>query len=235
MRRTAIPGIIIVIATGAILGAGQTPVPERGGGEPATPRVPGEQLLPLDERTRTFRIVEGDRAGERVTLTLRRAAENEVGDWVLTMTDLNVMHLRRTRAGAVEVLRLELPRENRAIDYQPAVRLIPASVVPQARVEVTGIARISNLETGEQVRSGRFSHQVDQVTRSRFNTQAGERVGYLVVVDHQVDLDLGQLQLSLEGGFVPGQGMVYRHMRYTIDKLFVFSETTRRTAVLAED
>lgn len=223
----------LVLAT-ALAWAGQPEPAERDGGQDVA-EVRGEQLLPLSERRRWFRIVEGDRSGERVPLTLRKAREGEAGEWVLALSDLNRLHLRRGPSGGLEVVRLELPREQRAVEYEPAVPLIAGRIVPQTRVEMTGLARVYDLETGELSRTGRFEHTVAEVTRSRFNTPAGEREGYMVVVDHRVDLDLGQLQLNLEGGFVPGEGLVYRHVRYTIDKLAFFSETTRRTAVLAEE
>lgn len=47
-------------------------------------------------------------------------------------------------------------------------------------------------------------------------------------------VDLRQLRLELKCDYVPSEGMVYRHMRHTIEKLGMSGNTTRRTAVLAE-
>ena len=204
--------------------------------DPAESTLPTEQLLPLAERRHTFRIIEGDGAGEQVQQTLRPAQEQEgePGQWVLELGDLNRLYLRRNEAGDVEAVRLDLPQENRAVVYDPPVVMIPARVEAELAGATTSRARVYDLESGELTHTGQVTHEIKQVSRSRFDTAVGTQQGYLIVIDHEVDLDLGNATLGLETGYVPGEGMVYRHMRYTIEKLGFFGDTTRRTAVLAE-
>lgn len=198
------------------------------------PTIPAEELMPLTERTQAFQIIEGDKVGDRVTQTLRRTRGNEPGQWVLSFNGLNRLYVRRTTGGEIEMVRLDLPRENRAVTYEPAVRLIPATLHPDFIGEVRGLARIYDLETGEQIRTGRYQHELEQVSRASFHTPEGRREGYLIVIDHLVDVDFGEVRLGLEAGYLLGEGMVYRHMRYTIKKLGLFGSTLRRTAVIAE-
>jgi hypothetical protein len=204
------------------------------GDERKVPTVPGERLLPLTERTRSFRILSGDGVGNRVTQKLRPAEESEPGDWVLNFDSLNVLYLRRTEGGAIEMVRMDLPREDRAVVYQPAVRLIPPRLRPRLTEVGTGLARIYYLDTGERRRVGAFRHEIEEVSRARFGVPNGPVAGFLVVLDHEIDVDFGKVRLELEGGYVPGEGLVYRHMRYTKEKLGLFGETLRRTAVLDE-
>lgn len=243
MRRpcNVVKDVLILVAVMMMVSAGQVPPADSGedpgespGESPGEESVRGEALLPLTERQRMFEIVEGDRRGELVNLVLRRTRDGELGTHVLRMSDLNTLYLRRNDEGDVEVLRLDLPRENRAVVYEPAVRLIPGQVRPRLRVEEAGLARVYDLETGEFQRRGAVQHAVKEVSRARFHTPGGEQAGYMVVIEHSIDLDLGELRMEMECGYVPGEGMVYRHLRYTIEKLGLFGSTTRRTAVLAE-
>lgn len=205
-----------------------------GAFEQEVPTVSGEQLLPLGERTRLFRIISGDGAGEEAKQTLRRAGKDEPGEWVLELNGLNVLYLRHDDEGAVEMVRMDLPREDRAVTYLPAVRMIPARLHPRLSEIGTGTARIYNLESGERTRLGAYRHEIEQVARARFDLPSGMVDGFLVVLDHSIDVDFGEVRLELEAGYVPGEGLVYRHLRYTRQKLGLFGETIRRTSVLTE-
>jgi hypothetical protein len=208
--------------------------PKGAAPEEELPMVPAEQILPLVEQRRIFEIVEGDERGKRLPMVLRPAAPDERGTWVMEMDDLTTLFLTRDEAGNVLVVRMDLPREGYAIVYTPPVRLIPSRIHPELRVEETSQAQVLDLATGSLEHEGEATHTIKSVTRTRFDTPGGEQEGYMVVIEHSIDLRGAHLTMELESGYLPGEGMVYRRVRYTIVRLGLFGSTTRRTAVVVE-
>jgi hypothetical protein len=198
------------------------------------PMVPAEEILPLVAQRRMFEIVEGDGRGQRMPLVLRPAATGERGTWVLEMDDLTTLYLERDASGNVLVVRMDLPGEGYAIVYQPPVRLIPSRLHPELRIEEQSQARVLDLATNALEHQGPALHTIKSVTRTRFDTPGGEQEGYMVVIEHSINLRGANLSLDLEGGYLPGEGMVYRRLRYTIMRIGLFGSTTRRTAVVVE-
>lgn len=123
---------------------------------------------------------------------------------------------------------------DRAVVFSPAVRLLPGTVRPGEESSSTVGFTIYRLSSGEQTRQGRSTHRVEKLTRTTFDTPRGRISGYLVRLVHVMDLDLAEVTIELRCGFAPGDGVVYRAMTYTEEKLGLFGDTTRRTAKIAE-
>lgn len=210
------------------------------------PVVPAEQLLPLEPQKRTFEIVAGDDRGDLMPMILREArqeepseagapgAPGEPGEWVLEMDDLNILFLEKDDEGNVLIVRMDLPREQYMIVYDPPVRLIPSRLVPDLRVEEYAQARVYDPQTRELQHTGEVTHTIKRVTRARFDTPDGLQEGYMVITEHAIDLGPADIELEMEAGYLPGDGLVYRHIRYTVTRLGIFGNTTRRTAILVE-
>jgi hypothetical protein len=199
------------------------------------PTVPAEEILPLEAQRRMFEIVEGDERGQRMPMVLRPAAAGERGTWVLEMDDLTTLYLTRDEAGNVLIVRMDLPHEGYAVVYNPPVRLIPSTLHPELRVEEESQAQVLDLATGSLEQEGPALHTIRSVTRTRFDTLDGEQEGYMVVIEHSIKVRQADLSMELEAGYLPGEGMVYRRLRYTILRLGVFGSTTRRTAVVVDE
>jgi hypothetical protein len=197
--------------------------------------IRAQDLLPLEPRTRLFQIIDGDRIGEKLPLSLRRTGPQEPGQWVLEFSDLNMLYLRVRAEGDVEIVRLDLPAEGHAVVYSPPVRMLPAHIRPHIHIEEQSVARVYDLETGKLKHTGQVTHKVRFASRSRLVTEVGAWDGYLIPVEHEIDLGAANVQLHLVAGYVPGLGIVYRRMDYTRLVLGIFGQTERRTAVLAEE
>ena len=205
------------------------------------PIVPAEQLLPLEPQQRTFQIVAGDNRGDLMPMILREARQaqpgepGEPGEWVLEMDDLNVLVLEKDEEGNVLIVRMDLPRDGYMIVYQPPVRLIPSRITPDLRVEERSQASVHDPQTGQLQHTGDVTHTIKRVTRTRFDTPEGTQQGYMVITEHAIALGLANVEMEMEAGYLPGDGLVYRHIRYTITRLGIFGDTTRRTAILVDD
>lgn len=206
----------------------------RGAGDLVEPPVPSERVFPLAERSRPFKVIEGERKGEVLTMSLSRADRGEAGRWVLELEGQNRVFLRRNDAGAIVIERIELLDQNKAVEYDPPVRLLPDRLRPGEEYSTESRAVIYNLETGERTREGRATHRARRVATATFDTPAGKMRGYLVGLVHEIDLDLANLRIVLQSGYTDEHALVYRRIESTVEKLGLFDETSVTTAALAE-
>lgn len=208
-------------------------------GAPAqsTPReaeaVQAEDLFPLNKRTHTFRVTDGEKLDQRLPLSLRPAKDGEAGEWVLEFSDLNTIYLS-VDEGNIMMERVDFPPDGQAVEYDPPLRMLPSEIRPHVKIEEESKARIYNLETGELERKGTVRHEVKFATRSSFVTDVGEYEGYMIPIEQQIDVPWASVRMELTGGFVPEVGIVYRRVDYTRKIFGFFGKTTRRTAVLSE-
>jgi hypothetical protein len=79
--------------------------------------------------------------------------------------------------------------------------------------------------TGKLKRSGQATHQVKQVSHSRFKTPAGIIDGYYIDLDHVMDMAFATLHVALGLGCRLDDGPVYGTGQYTLTKLGIFRET----------
>lgn len=195
-----------------------------------------EHLFPLASWTRRFEMIDGERVGEQLPLVLRRPDPDEPGEWVLEFDDLDTIYLQTNVRGDIEMVRFDLPAEAFSVVYDPPVRLLPAEIRPHIRIEEESTAYVYDLETGDLEHTGEVTHKVKFASRSRFTSDVGEWEGYLIPIEHEIDLPRAYVRIDLAGGYVPELGVVYRRMDYTREAfLGLFGNTERRAAILAED
>lgn len=198
--------------------------------------IRAEHLFPLEAWTRSFEMIDGDRAGEQLPLVLRQPDPDEPGEWVLEFDNLDTIYLQTDAQGDIEMVRFDLPAETFSVVYDPPVRLLPAEIRPHVRIEEESTAHVYDLETGELEHTGEVTHKVKFASRSRFASDVGEWEGYLIPIEHEIDLPRAHVRIDLAGGYVPELGVVYRRMDYTREAfLGLFGNTERRAAVLADD
>lgn len=201
-----------------------------------TNTIRAEHLLPLAPQSRTFKMIDGERVDELVTLSLRRAVAQEHGEWVLDFADFDKVYLSTDDRGSLTIVRIDLLEDSYAVVYDPPVRLLPSEIRPHVRIEERSVARVYDLNTGRLKHTGQVTHRVRYASRSRFTTPVGQFDGYLIPVEQEIDLGNASVIIDLAGGYVPDLGMVYRRMDYTREGFFgLFGETKRRAAVLAEE
>lgn len=199
--------------------------------------IQAEDLFPLEPWARRFKMVDGERVGEQLSLALREADPDEPGEWVLEFGDLDTLYMQADEEGNIELVRFDLAAEDFAVVYDPPVRLLPAEIRPHLRIEEESTVRVYDLESGELEHTGEVTHRVKFASRSRFVSDVGEWEGYLIPIEQEIDLPQAQVRIDLAGGYVPDLGLVYRRMDYTREPIFLglFGKTERRAAVLAEE
>lgn len=231
-RSRVLPGFVLLILVLAVFSyQPDAPAQEPEGKDQV---MHPEHLFPLNQRKRTFRFTDGEKLDERLQLSLHRAPDEKPGQWVLEFSDLSTIYLS-VDAGRVMIKRLDLLPEGRAVEYDPPVRMLPAEIRPDVRIEEVSKAKIYDLETGELERKGTVRHEVQFASRSSFTTDVGVFEGYRIPIEQEINVPWASVRLELTGGYVPEVGLVYRRVDYTQSTLGFFGETIRQTAVLAEE
>ncbi|MFG0328983.1 MAG: hypothetical protein ACF8PN_03700 [Phycisphaerales bacterium] len=224
-------GTVLAAAGTLILAMGSTMQPAK---KTADTRSANE-LLPLNETRKSFKILAGENEGEYRDMTLERR-DGETEQWILTMDSLYRMRLHRAESGEIMCDRLDLVSEDKATRYDPPIRLIPASVRAAETTTSKGRAEVIDLETGKVSRTGRYTHALRKVSHVRLDVPAAEVEGYLLEFDHEIDLDMATLTIDLELGSTvgEGEGLVYWRSKSTIEKVGLFGDTTIQALGAAE-
>jgi len=77
-------------------------------------------------------------------------------------------------------------------------------------------------------------HVVKQVSPSRFDTPAGPIDGHFIEIDHRMDMQFAQLDMTLGLGCRLDDGPVFGSGHYTLTKLGIFTATKTAAAALAK-
>jgi hypothetical protein len=142
--------------------------------------------------------------------------------------------LVKNPGGVLMIERLELFQSRSYIVYEPALTVLPRDVNSVDSTTLQTGYKMYSRETGKLKRSGRVTHFVKRISRSRFDTPAGLIDGYYIELDHRMDIEYkSQLRLSLGLGFQLEEGPVYGSGQYTVRKLGLFTETKTAAAALA--
>jgi hypothetical protein len=193
-----------------------------------------QRANPLASWRKQFKITEGKDRGRTVPLISQPSLVDDKR-WQLVFGDYASIFLVKNPSGALIIERLDLFQSRNYIVYEPPLPVLPSDV---NSVDSTGIQtgyKMYSRETGKLKRSGRVTHLVKRISRSRFDTPAGLIDGYYIDLDHRMEMEYkSQLLLSLGLGFRLEEGPVYGSGRYTVKKLGLFTETKTAAAALAK-
>ena len=190
-------------------------------------------LIPLATWHRQFEITEGKDRGKVVPLTLERDSIAE-GRWNLRFGDYARIRLRNDRSRGLVMERLDLIKSRSYIIYEPALPILAPDVTRDPAVRRQANFRMHDLGTGKLKRTGRVTHLVKEVLPGRFDTPAGPIDGVFIEIDHRMDMQYAQLQLSLGLGCRLDDGPVFGSGQYTLTKLGIFQEKKTAAAALTE-
>jgi len=180
-------------------------------------------FFPLVDWQKQFRITDGRDRGKVVPLSLHHAGGTQEA-WRLDFGDYANIHLRNDVSG-LTMDRLDLVKSRSFIVYEPALPVFARDLGSGVGITRQANFKMYDAETGRLKRVGRVTHVMKRVSRSRFETPAGLIDGYYVEVDHRMDMQYAQLQMSVGLGCRLDDGPVYGSGRYTLTKLGFFSET----------
>jgi hypothetical protein len=191
--------------------------------------VMAREIIPLANWEKQFKITDGKDRGRVVPLTFHRGG----GDgWRLDFGDYAGIYLKNDAAGSLMMERLDLIKSRSFIVYEPALPIFARDIAAGVAVPRQANFKMYDRETGRLKRIGRATHVVRRVSLSQFETPAGLIEGYYFEIDHRMDMQYAQLNISLGLGCRLDDGPVYGAGRYTLTKLGLFTETKTAAAGL---
>jgi hypothetical protein len=191
-----------------------------------------QDLIPLANWEKQFKITDGKDRGRLVPLIFHRGA-GAPNRWRLDFGDYAGIYLTNDPAGTLMLERLELLNSRSFIVYEPVLPIFSRDIASGVAIPRQAAFKMYDRETGRLKRIGRATHTVRRVSLSQFDTPAGVIDGYYLEIDHRMDMQYAQLNISLGLGCRLDDGPVYGVGRYTLTKLGLFTETKRAAAGLA--
>jgi hypothetical protein len=188
------------------------------------------ELIPLANWQKQFKITDGKDQGRVVPLTFQHGTRE---GWSLNFGDYAGVHLRNDTNGALMMERLDLIKSRSFIVYDPALPILARDIGSGVSILRQANFKMYDRDTGKLKRTGHASHLVKRVSRSQFETPAGLIDGYYIEIEHRMDMQFAQLNMSLGLGCRLDEGPVFGSGRYTLRKLGLFSETKTAAAALA--
>lgn len=200
---------------------------------PSVKDVSLKELIPLATWNKQFKITDGKDRGKVVPLTLHRDWAKE-GRWNLVFGDYAGIRMQYDLVHGLAMERLDLFKSRSYIVYEPALPILTTDITSGGAIERQASFKMFDLQTGKLKRTGRVTHLVKKVTPSRFDTPAGLIDGYFLEIDHRMDMQYAQLQMTLGLGCRLDDGPVFGSGHYTLTKLGIFTETKTAAAALSK-
>jgi len=216
---------IAYISTAALAGIDVPLSPPKG--------VKLNDLIPLASWDKQFKITDGKDRGRIVPLTLHRDKAKE-GQWNLVFGDYAGIRMHNDSRHGLVMDRLDLLKSRSYIVYEPSLPILTPDITSGGTVRREASFKMFDIETGKLKRTGRVMHVVKQVSPSRFDTPAGPIDGYFIEIDHRMDMQFAQLDMTLGLGCRLDDGPVFGSGHYTLTKLGIFTATKTAAAALAK-
>jgi hypothetical protein len=191
---------------------------------PGDPQISLTELVPLNTWRKQFKIIEGRDRGKVVPLIMGGVHSTD-DRRRLTFGDYASILMVSDSQGGFAMERLDLIKGRSHIIYNPPLPILPRDLASGQAVEYRATFKMYDSQTGRLKRSGSATHQLKQISHSRFVTPAGVIDGYNIAIDHRMDMPYAKLQITLGVGCRPDEGPVYGSGEYTLTKLGLFTET----------
>jgi len=198
---------------------------------PSPKEVKLNDLIPLASWDKQFKITDGKDRGKIVPLTLHRDKAKE-GQWNLIFGDYAGIRMHNDARQGLVMDRLDLLKSRSYIVYEPPLPILTTDISSGSAVRRGANFKMFDNETGKLKRTGRVTHLVKQVSPSRFNTPAGLIDGYFIEIDHRMDMQFAQLDMTLGLGCRLDDGPVFGSGHYTLTKLGIFTASKTAAAAL---
>ncbi|MFO7839647.1 MAG: hypothetical protein R6X08_09140 [Desulfosalsimonadaceae bacterium] len=236
--RTRKPRIVFCLLLAAALAAacaaqicaqtGEDPFAPQQLADKEKERMSGVHLFDMRPQKARFRIIHGKDEGERVAMRLEPFSDSG-NKWRLAFSGLYRLSLTKAPEGAVKVQQLKICRKDRKINFSPSFPLLPAQLVAGEKTRTSGTIKITGPDNGSETKSGKYTHVVKSLSRTKLDTPAGPRTGYLLEYTCSIELPYSSIRIDLEAGFDIDKRLAYWREQTTIEKLGLFSKTSFRT------
>jgi hypothetical protein len=192
------------------------------------------ELVPLNAWRKRFKITEGKDRGKVVPLIMGSVPASDARRR-LTFGDYASILMVSDSQGGLAMERLDLIKSRNHIIYNPPLPILPRDIASSGAIEHRAKFKMYDSQTGRLKRAGSATHQLKQISHSRFQTPAGVIDGYNIAVDHRMDMPLAKLHITLGLGCSLDNGPVYGAGEYTVTKLGIFTETKTVAAGLVNN
>jgi hypothetical protein len=183
-----------------------------------------KELVPLTGWQKQFEITQGKDRGRLVLLTMQNVPSKEERR-KLVFGDYAAIVVVSDAQGGLMMERLDLIKSRSYIIYEPALPILPRYITSGSATQHQASFRMYDSGTGALKRSGTTTHLLKKVAQTRFDTPAGSIDGYIIDIDHRMDMPLAKLQILLSLGCRIDDGPVYGSGQYTLTKLGFLTET----------
>ncbi len=156
-----------------------------------------------------------------------QAEVDSSNEWVLNLKNHRRIYVRETEDGGMEVFREEDVSEQVRLEYQPAIKVMPAQVHPGTLTSGTVDVTVYNLKNGHKRDHGTCEYRVEAIERRMVQkpeqVSSGEtdltakstkqRPAYILREHRELDLGLADATITVETAYMPGEGRVTWEVR----------------------
>ena len=166
--------------------------------------VKAEQLMPMEPRQGIYLVTEGPDKGKQVPFTLEQRGDS----WILTKEGLTWHELKRDDRGNILILRESDLRDQRQVDYDPPIVLLPFVVDENVSTMGKTHVTIRNTQTGSVMHRGDCKWQLNFIGLQPREIPAGTFLTYHLQATRQIRLALTETTVTIDFDYVLGKGMV---------------------------
>lgn len=184
--------------------------------------VSAEELLPLKSTHGIYLVKEGPEKGREIPFSLEQLGNR----WILAKEGLTWHELRRDAHGNILILKETDLLENRQVEYNPPIVLLPAVINDDTSLTGKTQVTIKNAETGAVTYRGECEWQLIFAGIESTETSSGTLSTYHFQVKHQIALPLAYVSLTIDFGYAIGKGMVVTAIDQVTRTFGLFSSRT---------
>lgn len=166
-------------------------------------------LMPLEPRTADVRIETDDRTTRQTTFRLKVAGDG----WHQEVAGHRRAHLAREADGSIVTTRIEELTEGVAVEYDPPLATLPASLTPDRPYRGNCRLRVLALASGQVQDQGTCAYVVTLTGPRTVDTPQGPRTAWALVTSMQIHLALSRSEVRTETECVAHIGPVRESTR----------------------
>lgn len=189
--------------------------------QPAAP-INVRDLLQLRAREEPMAITQGKLEGERTVLQVIPAGKD---GWTLRDPKGTTTHVYLNADGDVLATSEEDVEENVIVEYEPALRLLPATLVQGQPVTDSSHMFVYNRKTKKLRDQGTIDVEIELMGRQHMQTPAGEMAVNVVRTTRRIRLNLAEATVTTYAAYAPGRGLVAERVEQNTKAIGIFSGT----------
>ncbi|QDU33714.1 hypothetical protein KS4_17700 [Poriferisphaera corsica] len=191
---------------------------------PPLQSIDAKTLLPIKKIVGSFAYTKNNDP----TRTLNFTSEPTRNGFIQTIDGLRRVYLEWDTQGNLVLKRDDDFKENVRVMYTPGIIVVPVKL-EQNEPNITSKSRVQvfNLSDGHPRAAGTINSQLIAIWQSRIETNAGPFDAYIIREKRSLDLDIAQVDLTLDTAYSPGNGEILQMEWRTQKTLDLFIDNTK--------